>query len=179
MTTGWYTEKGTIWTKEESEEIQEEQKIVAAVSDLMEGAFGNLEDYDSRGHSVGIYDGRNGEHTGITFVHAIVCEDDMGGDPDFTTYNRIQKDDTYVDFYITSEGTIEEIQTNLKKDNTDILEDDINKVSQWLHLVFQEIEIYYNQIPPIYYFDNLKPYTHYGKQKTAEVKETKHSIRQH
>jgi len=177
MATGWYTEQGTIWTEGENKQIQEEQKIVVAVNSLMEGVFGNLEDYDSRGHSVGIYDGRSREHTGITLVHAIVCEDDMGGGPDFTTYNRIQKDDTFVSFYFTSKGTIKEIQTNLKKDNTDILEDDTNKVFQWLHLVFQEIEIYYNQIPEIYYFDNLKSYTHYGRQKTAEVKETNRSIR--
>ena len=177
MTTGWYTEQGTIWTERENKQIQEEQKIVAAVNNLMEGAFGNLEDYDSRGHSVEIYDGRNEGHTGITLVHAIVCEDDMGGESDFTTYNRIQKNNTYVDFYITSNGTIEQIQTNLQKDNTDLLEDDTNKVFKWLNQVFQEIAIYYSQIPEIYYFGELEPYTHYGKKKTTKVKEMNNRIR--
>jgi len=190
MATRWYNKEDTLWRREDKAEknkteeekrveeaiLKREYKAIATMNNIMEHSFGNLVAFDSPGYTVGIYGG-NGEHTGITLSHAIICEDNEEMSPsNFGTFNEIRIGDTYVAFLIATDNTLQEIKSNLLIDNTASLEKRIEHAYKWFNCTCQEVDKAFSN-PIDYHFGDLDHLKYYGPRETECVAEISRELR--
>ena len=190
MATRWYNKEDTLWRREDKAEknkteeekrveeaiLKSEYKAVATMNNIMENSFSNLVAFDSPGYTVGIYGG-NGEHTGITLSHAIICEDNEEMSPsNFGTFNEIRIGDIYIALLLTSNNTIEEMKTNLPIGNTIPLEEKIEQTYEWFDWASKGVYNTFNN-QEYYRFGDLNHLKYYGPRETECVAEISRELR--